>query len=991
MAAYDEQLPPLPPKHTDGPVGHHTPTSLAPIAIGLRPPDDGRGSLPSTPNTPLSPVDGPTKSKKANPLVDLIETERVYVDQLTGIIRKVASAWSKSNLPPPELDAMFRGVEGIFKANRGLLAKLNDIGPNPSSPKALGDLLMRWIEDLEGPYTNYCSKFRTGFDRWSSLAPATRLPSVLAAFSASNPPPLPPDSPPHYHPSEPPLWTLDALFLLPRGRIKYYRKLYGRLLKSTMPGRSDHKLLQGAVEKLDELLALLDQRMELDVAAVQQPAMNHNLGDTEDEVVIDMRARDSTSVSSKQGQFNVARSSGETAQSYDRMSSSTMNMPITDLERRLSTERCLDIFTMKPKQVRLQIAPPSLTFSREILVSADVAIELTPRSTGIPVVHQHGHIFILTDLFLVCERTSVNPDGADMFLLYPPLAGKHLRTSKVADSDAALAVTIMKKETLTIHADSRRTRDLLLKEFDDCISFAANMAKPPPPPMPPLSTIPRPSTYVATPSSGPVSAEPSERSSERSFSPPGSSVGRMASPSSRIASPTSGSMYTEERRWSPPQRSTSRGAEIMQPLAMRPGPPPMLGMSGPQRSPMSPEGRAPGMSPLNAPPSGAPIGDTNERPSLPRNSSEAFGGGVPGMERAESLGGGRPSPSAQMGGPPPPPKGFGPGQIIPGGPGSMGPNGPIPVPGQGPIGPGSFIPPPRSTSAGAGPYGPGRPPPGAALPFIPGGPPGPIPAGPSSQQMGVPPPRPGPNMMIPGPGARSGPPYGPGPGPGPNGVSYPGPGSSNGQNLLRKSSSSSALASQFERNALNAPRPPIPVIPPASFPTNPSLAESVGSLPPPSRPLLPSANNARAASMAGSGGASSSYEDELSPPASPVLQAAQGPTTSAITAQMKCKVFLQQQHAQWKSLGSAKLKLYHESPTNVKQLVVEAEDKKRSTLISTIVLTDGVERVGKTGVAVELSDNGQRTGIVYMLQLRNESSAGGLFDSLLAGSDRAHQ
>lgn len=104
---------------------------------------------------------------------------------------------------------------------------------------------------------------------------------------------------------------------------------------------------------------------------------------------------------------------------------------------------------------------------------------------------------------------------------------------------------------------------------------------------------------------------------------------------------------------------------------------------------------------------------------------------------------------------------------------------------------------------------------------------------------------------------------------------------------------------------------------------------------------------------------------------------------------MKCKVFLQEQHAKWKSLGSAKLKLYHESPTNVKQLVVEADNNKKTMLISTIVLEDGVERVGKTGVAIELSDKGQRTGIVYMIQLRDEKSAGGLYEALLAGSDRA--
>jgi hypothetical protein len=128
--------------------------------------------------------------------------------------------------------------------------------------------------------------------------------------------------------------------------------------------------------------------------------------------------------------------------------------------------------------------------------------------------------------------------------------------------------------------------------------------------------------------------------------------------------------------------------------------------------------------------------------------------------------------------------------------------------------------------------------------------------------------------------------------------------------------------------------------------------------------------------------------DDPSPPGSPVEEFKQdlGPVTSSVSAQMKCKVFLQQQHAQWKSLGSAKLVLYCQSPTNIKQLVVQSN---KSVLISTIVLTDGVERVGKTGVAVELSDKGARTGIIYMLQLQNEASAVKLFDSLLAGSDRA--
>lgn len=107
-----------------------------------------------------------------------------------------------------------------------------------------------------------------------------------------------------------------------------------------------------------------------------------------------------------------------------------------------------------------------------------------------------------------------------------------------------------------------------------------------------------------------------------------------------------------------------------------------------------------------------------------------------------------------------------------------------------------------------------------------------------------------------------------------------------------------------------------------------------------------------------------------------------------ISAQMKCKVFLKQNHESWKSLGSGKLKLYVQKQGNIKQLVVESDSGSKAMMISTIVLTDGVERVAKTGVAVEISDRGKRTGIIYMIQLRNEKSALGLFESLLAGSDR---
>ncbi len=140
------------------------------------------------------------------------------------------------------------------------------------------------IVDLDTPYTKYATNYCSGYDTWEPVQSNERLRTTLALFSANNPPPSAEE-----HPSQPPLWTMDELFLLPKQRLKYYRKLYSRLLKSTTPGRSDHELLSSALEKLDSLLRTIEERTAIRVDGGSQPPQ---IG--EDEVVIDLRMRDST-------------------------------------------------------------------------------------------------------------------------------------------------------------------------------------------------------------------------------------------------------------------------------------------------------------------------------------------------------------------------------------------------------------------------------------------------------------------------------------------------------------------------------------------------------------------------------------------------------------------------------------------------------------------------------------------------------------------------
>ncbi|EJD55152.1 hypothetical protein AURDEDRAFT_50801 [Auricularia subglabra TFB-10046 SS5] len=798
-----------------------------------------------------------TQPKKANPLVDLIETEKGYVDLLTGIIRKVASAWSRQNFPPPALDAMFRAIEAVYKANRQLLARLNDIGPNPTSPKALGDLLMRWIDDLDAPYARYCNSYATQFDNWDPVANNPRLPAMLSELSRSSPPRVPmPTSPDPSgsatnFDSAPTEWTLDALFKLPHARLRYYKKLYARLLKSTTPGRSDHKLLTRANERLDTLIARVEERSgvraedftaeDVERARGERSASKARASGELSQPAPQTPAREEHDAGRNDGrpdsEHTRDRFSRDTAGTSVGNFPSSASLPgVTDLEKRLSTDRCLDIFTMQPKAVRLQMNPPGLSFQRTLRAATDVKIVFTPRSTMQDVVQPAGHVFVLSDLFLVCERIAPEErpggaDGPDMWLSYPPLAGKHLKVVELPGDENAFQVVVMKKETLTLVSENRIARDQLMTHFIDCIDFAASVqpAKPPAPPPPQQNGIPGP---------------------EGPWAPGGGEFG-------------------------------SRGPSPFPPG--QPGQPPFM----------------PG--------------------GLERDASQRSSG--PGFDFRGT----------------PPPNGV----------------------------PGGYVPPPRGASRGA--YMGNGPPPGG-----PPGPPGP-PFGPS------------PLNLAPGPfgGPSGGPqlsPYGPSPGPSPVDPSR-----------LHKSPSSRSVSQPppDDRRPMPPPQgygnyPPPPPVPPQYGypPQGPN-----GGFPPMGRGGPPGGWQPPPRQRSLTGGHPSSYHD-VSPPMSPEIGRPTQPITSTLSAQMKCKVFLQQQHAQWKSLGSARLKLYQQMPINQKQLVVEADTKDKQIIISTIVLTDGVERVGKTGVAIELSDHGQRTGTVYMIQLRNETSASGLFDSLLAGSDR---
>ena len=74
------------------------------------------------------------------------------------------------------------------------------------------------------------------------------------------------------------------------------------------------------------------------------------------------------------------------------------------------------------------------------------------------------------------ERTAMkgsDGEGPDMWLLYPPLAGKHLRVSE-GKEEGELEVTVMRKEKLIIRTESSLAAREWKTAFEDAIAFGAS-------------------------------------------------------------------------------------------------------------------------------------------------------------------------------------------------------------------------------------------------------------------------------------------------------------------------------------------------------------------------------------------------------------------------------------------------------------------------------------------------------------------------------------
>lgn len=880
-----------------------------------------------------SPSVASSDPRRMNPLGELIATEGRYVQVLGMIIRRVAAAWNPSNFPPPELDAMFRKVEVVFRVNSEFLRSLREIGPNPSSPKGLGNLLMQWVGQMSGPYQAYISVYVAGMDTWPPVARNPKLPRVLERVSAEL-----------AQQGAPGPWTLDTLFALPLSRVRFYKKLYSRLLRSTQPGRSDHTLLQEANERLDALLEHARQREGMRVGAPApvpqaRPAANapavsaaapnpapgpalgpgrpapgptqlpplgpaqHPLSGPPGAAVhtphtpfaahsprpqappvrpSDMPPPGADATPAPvalggfrpPGPFPLAPRAAEHA-SPSAITASIESSSLQQIQDRINSTQTLDVFTMQPKSCRLQICPPGLPFERMLRVTDGAHLTVVPQGAP-PLTIKRARLLLLTDLLLVSEE---KPERApkDIQLLFPPLAGRFVEVAeRGAAQDHALTLSIMRRVDIHVYLPNQQRKQLWERELAACRMHGA----PPPKPAPPQA----PSSLGLSGVSGPAAGAPP------TAVPGGAPTQALAlgGPGSRPPNAPGAAGRADQ-----PKAPSGSSSELLSALGT-------VGTSAPR--------------PLEAVPLGPPSG-TVPRPPRPQPGSAPSSPTVHRPQLPPLL-----QPYGQAAAPLPP----------------------MPIAEQDAGRMGS----PATASATLTRDN--------SL---------------SSMDSFARPPRmrmDSPEMRLQSPLSRSPP-------------------------KLRRAddSASSPTLAGF---SLPPPRPPLPggerrssdrASPQQSMRFGPRRSASqprlqaVGRAVPPSQMLQEGGRQRSPEWMA-------QLDDDERPRAATEMD--QRHPTFHLCAQMRCKVFVKQSYAQWKSLGAGRLRLYRLFPSCANQLVVE-NDKK--LLISSIILPIGVERVSKAGLAIELSDEGRLTGIVYMLHMRSEESANGLFQQLLEGSSRS--
>lgn len=121
---------------------------------------------------------------------------------------------------------------------------------------------------------------------------------------------------------------------------------------------------------------------------------------------------------------------------------------------------------------------------------------------------------------------------------------------------------------------------------------------------------------------------------------------------------------------------------------------------------------------------------------------------------------------------------------------------------------------------------------------------------------------------------------------------------------------------------------------------------------------------------------SNQEEDE---PSSQQQQQQEEPQTERLVMQCKTKLFVQNEHAKWGSLGSGLvLRLSQQQPS--KKMYIDIEDGKKKKLVSAMVQSRNVGQIGPKRITLLFITEKQH--VVYMVQVKEEQTASKLYQYL---------
>ncbi|CAM0135165.1 unnamed protein product [Umbelopsis sp. WA50703] len=288
---------------------------------------------------------------------------------------------------------------------------------------------------MEAPYANYSRSFINNLNDRQDIVGRPALKTVLQALSTQ-------------HSYE---ITMESLINAPIQRLLYYKILYGRLLETTEPGRSDHQLLTQANRRIDTIMLMAKKN---NTTAMTSPTFHHVQSPP-------ARQKSLPNVPPPiQTSFNSP---------YVPAQGNAGHAAIMDLERKIDPTTAVDVFSRESKKCRLQLS----TAPRTIVLEDNFV--LFPATGNAPPIS--CHVILLTDVLIITKfltndevaRAARAGSQHVYSLVFPPLALKHvqfrqLMPERESIGEFYLLIAIRNQDCMHLRADTKEIKSLWLEK-----------------------------------------------------------------------------------------------------------------------------------------------------------------------------------------------------------------------------------------------------------------------------------------------------------------------------------------------------------------------------------------------------------------------------------------------------------------------------------------------------------------------------------------------